>query len=122
MNSRRVCVVVTLGLAICASPTPRTWAAVVTQDVVFATMNQSMWSPGQATANYKGSAFLGPEWGGRSYAVWGSVPTVSAFAAMHLHPGRVGLEASFQASTGGIDVDYPVRLDFTVPDKVKRGE
>jgi hypothetical protein len=96
--------------------------ASVVHDAVFSTENQSMWSSGQGLANFKGSAFLGPQWEDASYAFWGSIPTSTAFAAMHLHPGRIGLEASFQASTGGVAVDYPVGLTFSYPDQIRAGE
>jgi hypothetical protein len=100
----------------------RPQAAQFSTDVTFSTANQSMWSPGVPLVDLTRTEFFGPEWDGRSFAVWGSLPTVTGFAAAHLHPGRIGLEASIQVSTGGVAVDYPVQLDFLYPDKVNAGE
>ena len=94
----------------------------ITSDVTFSTSDQSMWTPGTASANLKKSVFIGPEWESSTKAWWGSIPSVTGFAAVHLHEGRLGLEASIQASTGGVDVDYPMQLNFTYPDVVQRGE
>ena len=121
MNAHPVASLFVLGHAAFVLFSSLAQAGTLSEAKTFSTASQSIWTPGSATLDINKSYFLGPSWGDNSYALWGSIPTTSAFGAMHLHPGRIGLEASFQATSGGVDIDVPVDLTFNFPSEVEAG-
>ena len=95
-------------------------AGVIQQDATFSTTDQGLWSRGAAAVDISKSYFLGPQWDEQSHSAWVGTGVSTSFAAVHLHEGRLGLEAIFNASSGSVDVDYPVRLRYETPDQPVR--
>ncbi|GMV95763.1 MAG: PEP-CTERM sorting domain-containing protein [Phycisphaerae bacterium] len=98
------------------------WGGTRSYDVTFETKGQSMWQPGTAAFDFNKSYFLGPQWGAIPFdppALESDV--VTGFVSGQLNAGRVGLEANLQATTGSVNVTYPVRLSYTTPDAYTPG-
>jgi hypothetical protein len=89
------------------------------QPVTFSTSNQSMWSPSLGTAGYSYDLPLTRSWflidGSSSYR---HVPILGRFGggASIISFGKAGLDFNAYATSGSVDVSYPLTLTLTYPD------
>ena len=124
-------------------------AVIISDNMTFATLNQSMWAEG-ATSTWSANTFLGKKWGtyngtaaenaeidlitggiSRDVCIgiptpWGcggartDVDTRTGFAAGINSSGQIGLIPYAKASGGGIDVTLPVKATITLPDAITK--
>ncbi len=104
-----VCPVVAHGLAL-------------TNDLLFTTTDQSMWSPG-ATAEWRWETFLGRRWG--TYAGEAAVDRslgidvgAASVRGGFRSSGEAGIVPWLSAVGGSIEVSLPLRATVTLPDRI----
>jgi len=100
---------------------PRQMMSVLfSQDAYFSTGGQSLWGAGQAQ-RVEESYFFGSEWNDSDVNLGNLGPGGAAYLRGQLDAGRLGLEATIQATTGTVDVQYPVRVTYETPDSYVPG-
>lgn len=93
----------------------------VEQDGVFVTTDQALYGPG-GQIGWTTSNFLGTEWGSQQYAFDYGLLGNDAFGVVQLDPGKAGVRLDTNLTLGKVNVKYPIKLSFELPEEVLPGE
>jgi len=102
-------------------------ADVVTDNAVFSTSNQSMWSTGPATngsSEPASTTCICFNWNGDTYSPPFPLPVAAGLInfTASVSPGLAGLQLSQQDTNGAVNVAFPVNITYSAPDEALAGE
>lgn len=138
-NAHKLLPIMVIGVVLLFTPFSAAYAASYTQDLTFATFDQSMWGSGASfIVNY--SKFWGVSWNesvnlggivgdecwreclwGWCWEICNPIPEtgVEVWAATN---GTVGLDFEFKLDGGSVNVNYPVGIELIYPEEAKPGD
>ena len=110
-----------LAMALPLSFTMPASAGLVTQDVVFTSLNQSMWGEGESTvfSNFDNPIFIGAEWNqsGKLFEIGKATNGNNGVKVEGQTSGKIGLETGWSIDSGTVNTQLPFSFEIDIPDR-----